>query len=272
VAGFPAVPTKLPLILLPPSEGKATGGAGPPWTPGLMTVDLDDCRMEVVAALRSAMGAGDSAVSRLLGVKGESLRVARAADLEVLETPTLPAIDRYTGVLYSAMDASSLSPAARRRLRSMVLIVSGLWGAVGADDPVPAYRLKMSAALPSLGKLSTWWRPFLTEALADRASRRTVWNLLPKEHDAAWSPERIAMSECYSVRFMERRPDGSLAQVSHWNKFLKGALARHLLESPRCGPDELARWRHPSGYRLDPSLTSQHDHATTLTFVQEATG
>jgi uncharacterized protein len=263
------VPTKLPLILLPPSEGKATGGDRPPWTPGLMAVDLDDRRLEVIAALRSAVSAGDTAVSHLLGVKGESLRVARAADLEVLEAPTLPAIERYTGVLYSAMDAPSLSPPARRRLRSMVLIVSGLWGVVGAGDPIPAYRLKMSAALPSLGKLSTWWRPGLTEALADRASRRVVWNLLPKEHDAAWSPDQIAMRECYSVRFMERRPDGSLAQVSHWNKFLKGALARHLLESPACGPDELARWHHPSGYRLDRSLTSRQDHATTLTFVQD---
>ena len=38
------------------------------------------------------------------------------------------------------------------------MIVSGLWGAVMPTDPVPAYRLKMSATLPKLGKLSAWWR------------------------------------------------------------------------------------------------------------------
>ena len=34
----------LPLILLPPSEGKAPGGSGAPWSPGSMSVDLDDRR------------------------------------------------------------------------------------------------------------------------------------------------------------------------------------------------------------------------------------
>lgn len=47
--------TTLPLILLPPSEGKASGGTGAPWAPGTMEIDLDDRRSDVTAALTRAM-------------------------------------------------------------------------------------------------------------------------------------------------------------------------------------------------------------------------
>jgi len=50
--------TTLPLILLPPSEGKARGGTGVAWSSGTMAVDLDDERRKVIAALATAMRGG----------------------------------------------------------------------------------------------------------------------------------------------------------------------------------------------------------------------
>jgi hypothetical protein len=47
--------TTLPLILLPPSEGKAPGGDGPPWRPGTMALDLDERRARLLQRLRTAM-------------------------------------------------------------------------------------------------------------------------------------------------------------------------------------------------------------------------
>ena len=91
-------------------------------------------------------------------MKGKALVAATAANRAVAKAPTLPAIERYTGVLYDALDHRSLSAAHRRRLDASVVIFSGLWGAVMPADPIPDYKLKMGAALPPLGKLSTWWR------------------------------------------------------------------------------------------------------------------
>ena len=146
-------------ILLPPSEGKADGGDGPPWEPGSLALpDLDRARARVLRAL----GRG--------GPRRD---------------PTMPAIERYTGVLYRELDAASLPATARRRLHRSTLIVSGLWGAVAPADPVPAYRLKMSASVAPLGKLSTWWRPQLTDALGPWTKGAVVWDLLPNEHAAA---------------------------------------------------------------------------------------
>ena len=260
--------TKLPLILLPPSEGTASSGSGPPWSPGSMLLALDPHREEALAALAAAMRAPEAARSTLLGVKGKALAAATAANRGVRTAPTLPAIERYTGVLYEALDHGSLPAAQRKRLNSSVLIFSGLWGAVAPADPIPDYKLKMGAALPRLGKLSTWWRGDLSAAIAARAAGRTVWNLLPAEHAAAWdAPAGLAQ---ITVRFLEPRADGSLTAVSHWNKYLKGALVRYLLANPTAQAADLRTWKHPSGFCLDPSLTERDDDVTVLSMVKRA--
>lgn len=223
------------VILIPPSEGKAPGGRRPPWAPGTGTLpDLDPARLRVLTAL------GD-------GVAAE---------------PTLPAMQRYTGVLYRELDWASLPADARRRARSDLLTFSGLWGAVGPTDPIPHYRLKMAASLPGLGKLSTWWRPQLTAALTPRLRRRTVWDLLPIEHSAAWTPAAVPYRRRITVRFVDEHD----TTVSHWNKLLKGALVRRLLTEPASDPLDLASWEHPLGYRLDRAASSLDTDPAVLVF------
>jgi cytoplasmic iron level regulating protein YaaA (DUF328/UPF0246 family) len=262
------MPSVLPLILLPPSEGKASGGNEAPWAPGTMAIDLDAPRAKVMASLARAMRGNEAVRSKLLGVKGTALAAATLANRTVHTSLTMPAIERYTGVLYDALDHRSLSTPQRRRLDGSVLILSGLWGAVAPADPIPDYKLKMGVSLPGLGKLSTWWSGDLSARLVERAGARPVWNLLPNEHAAAWRPpEGLAQ---YTVRFLEHRPDGSLSAVSHWNKFLKGALLRFLLARPGASPADLAGWEHPSGFRYDPARTEEHDAVTVITLTQSA--
>ena len=257
--------TSLPLILLPPSEGKAPGGDGPPWERGSLSIDLDAERKRVIRALAAAMKGDEASRAKLLDVKGKALVAATAANRAVAKAPTLPAIERYTGVLYDALDHRSLSAAHRRRLDASVVIFSGLWGAVMPADPIPDYKLKMGAVLPPMGKLSTWWRRPLSARLAELAAGRHVWNLLPKEHALAWDPP--AGLEQWTVRFLERR-NGALTTVSHDNKSLKGALVRYLLANPSAEPADLAAWKHPAGYRLDKKRTERRGSLTLLSLVK----
>ena len=276
--GTMAAMARPPLLLLPPSEGKASGGGGAPWSAGSQRfADLDDRRQEVATALADAVrGPG---APKLLGVKGTALEAAVAADVDVLSSPTMPAIRRYTGVLYDALDAGSLARRERDRLRRQVLIFSGLWGVVGAGDPVPDYKLKMGAALPGLGTLSTWWRPAVTEALAPVVGRRVVWDLLPGEHRAAWRPDAVgtgsgAPAAVLAVRFLDEdapeRGERRFRTVSHWNKLLKGALVRHVLTTGADEPDALAGFSHPQGYVYDPTLTEEGSGTTTVALVRPA--
>lgn len=224
---------RAPVILLPPSETKPPGGRRPPWQPGAGVLpDLDGAR------------------ARVLSTAGDGLTAA----------PTMRAIDRYTGVLYGQLDWPSLSPEARRLGNRTVLIASGLWGVSAPTDLIPHYRLKMSANLAPMGKLSTWWRPQLTAALADHLAGRLVWDLLPGEHAAAWRPDEVPVARRVTVRFLDRNG----RTVSHWNKLLKGALVRHLLTERPGGPEELAGWEHPSGYRVDSAASRLDDDPARL--------
>ena len=125
--------------------------------------------------------------------------------------------------------------------------MSGLWGAVGAADPIPFYKLKMSASVPGIGRLSTWWRPRLTAALAGHLRGRVVWDLLPQEHAAAWDPSSVPCRRRLKVRVV----DGDGRTVGHWNKLVKGALVRRLLVDGVDDPAALDGWTHDSGSRIE---------------------
>lgn len=221
--------TPQPVLLLPPSEGKALDGDGAPWSTGTMAdAALDRHRRTVLAAARR-----DGATKRA--------------------APTLPAIARYTGVLYRELDWPSLPAAARRRGEAQVRTLSGLWGLVAPGDPIPHYRLKASARLGDLGVLASWWRPRLEPVLAELTAGRVVWDLLPIEHArmTTWRDGDEAPAQRITVRFV----DASGATVSHWNKLLKGALVRWVLTERPVGARDLAGFEHPLGYRLDEAAS-----------------
>jgi len=225
-----------PLVLLPPSEGKATGGRRGSWEPDAGRFGaLAERRRQVIDALAS-LGGGDE---RLLGVGGEHLLRAQSANSTLLGAPTLPAWRRYTGVVWEHLDPATLEPVHRRR----IVVVSGLLGLVRGDDPIPDYRLRMAASLAPLGRLSSWWRNELSTAL-DRAARRSfVIDLLPKEHRAAWRPTNV---RGVRVELIDRsgKPGG------HFAKAAKGRLAGALLRGDSHAVDTLETW-HDDRFLLD---------------------
>lgn len=220
--------------------------------------ELDRRRGEVLDALAAAVQGPGAAT--LLGVKGDALDAAVAADRRVRRAPTMPAIDRYTGVLYGELDHTTLPPPSRRRLDACVRIASGAFGLVAPTDPIPDYKLKMGATLPPLGRLATWWRPAIEAEVRELAARRTVWDLLPGEHAAACRTGTLGAAAVLSVRFLDDVGTGAhrkLVTVSHWNKLLKGALVRHVLATGLDDPDGLQRFTHPLGYTYRPELTAK---------------
>ncbi|CAB4607185.1 unannotated protein [freshwater metagenome] len=269
-----------PVILLPPSEGKADGGTGKALRiANLSFPELEEHRATLRAALGAAMKGKEPGRAKLLGVKDKALAAATSANLYVLTSPTMLAIERYTGVLYDALDVASLSVRDRKRLNKQVLIFSGLWGVVRPDDMIPDYKLKMGATLAPVGKLSTWWREPVTTALASTVSGTVVWNLLPKEHDNAWAPfSPVHMSTkpsaVFSVKFLDEdkpiKGERAFTTVNHWNKLLKGALVRFILETGADDPNALAKFRHPEGYRYDRTLTEISPSGTIVSMVRPA--
>ena len=217
------------VLLLPPSEGKASGGAPrSSWKPasGTFARALGGHREELAERLARVRG-GDAA---LLGVKGEHLARATAANRSLVGAPTLPAWQRYTGVVWDNLDIASLTSTQRARALTNVVVVSGLLGLVRADDPVPDYRLKMGARLSPFGLLSRWWSESVSSALVAHAGSLVVVDLLPQEHRAALDE---SCDELNLIRVALEEKSGKAG--GHDAKAAKGRLARHLLEGCSTG-------------------------------------
>ena len=213
------------VILLPPSEGKASGGhEKKPWSGelGLFGSALGDYRNDVASHLRTIKG-GDQ---KLLGVKGAHLEQAQADNCALVGAPSLPAWQRYTGVVWDHLNVASFDSASRTAAIKRIFIPSGLAGIVRADDPLPAYRLKMGARLSRFGNMATWWRDDITSAFVAHIKKTLVVDLLPNEHKAAFNWDNIPHVVHVDLVSMKGAVVGG-----HNAKAAKGLLARHLLQS-----------------------------------------
>jgi cytoplasmic iron level regulating protein YaaA (DUF328/UPF0246 family) len=217
-----------PVILLPPSKGKAPGGSGAAYGRTLARHPLAAHRREVLAAaVASAAEPDDAVVARRCGVAEGDAAVARTLLRGLAQAPTLPAHRRYTGIVHGNAGLADLDLAGAG---ADVRIVSALLGLATLDDPVPAYRLEFTATLPGLGGIATFWRDRLAEELVRAACSARVWDLLPAEHARMW-PEGLRDDlDVVGVRFV--RPDGRAANAAR-TKVAKGLLTAHLLADPR---------------------------------------
>lgn len=213
------------LILLPPSETKAHGGTGAPlnWDE-LSFPALNPVRQDIAADL--AQLDVDQALE-VLGIS-EKLRPEAESNTELFVSPTMPAIERFTGVLYDALDAATLPPAARARLA----IGDALFGITRASDMIPHYRLSGGTKLPTKDgetpTLKSRWGKAITEQLAEVAQSGE----LVVDMRSGTYQQLGKFKQAVNIRVESVQEDGSRKVVSHFNKHYKGQLARILALSP----------------------------------------
>jgi uncharacterized protein len=246
------------LVLLPPSETKHPGGDGPPLDLAALTApELTPVRTELVEALVKL--ADDRPASRA------ALGLSPKQDAEIERNTslwtgaTLPAVERYTGVLYDALDVASLSRARRARADRRLAVGSALFGLVRAADGIPAYRLSAGSDLPGMPTLRALWKPVLSPVLASLDD--LVVDLRSGSY-AALAP----LPGAVTVQVLSERPDGTRAVVSHFNKAHKGRLAR-LLATSTAEPADVVGLRR---LLRRAGLHVEHDGGTALTLVVPA--
>ena len=233
-------------ILLPPSETKRDGGDGAPLdVRSLAFPQLNTRRRAVLKAVREL--ARDREASMAALKIGPKLAGEVDRNRAVTRSPTMPAIDRYTGVLYDALDAAALPEPARRFAADRVFVHSALLGPVGALDGIPAYRLSHDSRLPGL-PLRAHWSTAVTHVLDDRDDLLLD---LRSEGYAGLGPAPRRSGSVY-LRVVTESPDGVARALNHFNKHAKGAFTRALLEHGEdfASVDDLVAWAAGAGLRL----------------------
>ena len=232
-------------IVLPPSETKTPGGtegSALDWAqlalPGLTSTreeiarDLVElCSNEAVA--KKALG---------LGAKGDEWI---EANRELLTSPVMPALERYTGVLFDALEAESLSGDDRAHANDVVWLFSALFGPLRAFDPIPRYRLSFDSKLPG-GAVKARWSVHAEEIWAEDFTID-----LRSEGYRALAP----LPEGTGVFVKVVKDFDKAAAVGHANKATKGRLVRDFVTQAVqiSSTQEFLEWAGESGWRCAPS-------------------
>lgn len=241
------------LVLLPPSETKRDGGEDGSALDlaSLSFPELTPQRGSAIAALRrlSRSVAGSTAALRL----GATQRFEIARNRALTTSPVMPALERYTGVLYDGLDPGSFTPAERRFAREHLVIHSALFGLLRAGDPIPAYRCSHDSRLPGMS-LRRLWRDPVTASLAARPG--LVLDLRSEPY-AALGPARGG----FVVRVVAEDAQGRRLAISHANKHAKGRFVRELVSADRGHDtvDGLLTWAAARGIRLERGATGGLD-------------
>jgi cytoplasmic iron level regulating protein YaaA (DUF328/UPF0246 family) len=233
------------LLLLPPSETKRDGGV-----PG-SSLDLADLSFPSLTKSRRAALAGLRSVSKSLATSMTALKLGPKQRFEIdrnraiSTSPVMPAIERYTGVLYDALEVASMDAAAREFLGDIAVIHSALFGLVRANDPLPAYRFSHDTRIPATS-LARLWREANASVLADQTE------LILDLRSESYVHLGPAPEGSYFLRVVTEGENGTLRALNHFNKHGKGDLTRALALAGHnfSSVNELVDWASGSGIRL----------------------
>jgi cytoplasmic iron level regulating protein YaaA (DUF328/UPF0246 family) len=244
------------LVLLPPSETKRTGGAEG------TRLDFSALSWPELTPHRRVAVDGVRRLSRNLAAATRALRLGGTQAAEVarnrliLTSPTMPAIDRYDGVLYEGLDAATLTGEQRAFAGRHLAIASAAFGLTGGLDPIPAYRLSHDSRLPGVS-LARLWRAPLSALLGSTGGLLLD---LRSEAYAALGPLPRRPGAVF-VRVVSEDGTGRRRALNHFNKLGKGVFTRRLVQAGIDHPDTdaLLAWASASGIRLEPGASGELD-------------
>jgi cytoplasmic iron level regulating protein YaaA (DUF328/UPF0246 family) len=199
-------------VLLPPSEWKQPWGY--PWQTSL-SIRFDTYPRDIL----------HHATPKDLKCTGSRYEQALQLNKTITTSPVLPAMHRYTGVLYKALDYHHLSKDQQHYINTHVGIISGLYGLVLPQDMIPNYKLPIETK-----GLTQYRAPLLTTMLMQHMHQidtTTIVSLLPWSYAKAINRDQLKQA-WYTI--ITPTPDTHLANT-HMIKHWRGARLRTHVQS-----------------------------------------
>jgi len=168
-----------------------------------------------------------------------------------------PAVETFTGDIYSGLQAASFTAAERRYADGHLRILSGLYGILRPYDGICPYRLEMGYRLPDprYANLYRLWGLAVAQQLPDAG---LVVNLAANEYSKVVL-DHIDRARVVTPKFLtlDARSGEAKFIVVH-AKIARGAFARWLITARIQDPTDLAGFTE-LGYRLDPDRGSARE-------------
>ncbi len=154
------------------------------------------------------------------------------------------ALDAFTGIVFKALDAGSLTPQAKERASRGLRLISSLYGWLRPDDIIKPYRLDFGAKLaPGNKALNAYWKKDVTLALIrylKENDESVVVNMLPADASRCidW---KLVKHYARVIIPQFKTTDGNRLRTPHAGKLkrLRGEMIRDILEHGVDSPGEL---------------------------------
>ncbi len=181
------------LLLIAPSEGKLQG-----W---------ENWKLDLTFSHPRPLDLISASTEKDLKCKGKRFEEWLLLNSQVEESPTMLAIQRYSGVQFKALDYWSLWVDEKEFLDQHLLICSAMFWLVAPRDMIPNYKL------PITTKLVKYWKTHMTQTIVDLAPSKII-NLLPWSYMKMFEREKIPSE----VIVPEVVPVDSASKANHWVK------------------------------------------------------
>lgn len=134
----------------------------------------------------------------------------------------LPAAQRYSGVMYDAIDFLWMTPEGQKFFKESFLIFSGMFGVLKPSDNIWNYKLPVEAK-----GLAKFWKERVTEYL-NSLEADVIYSFLPISYTKMIDFKALDKN-FIQVNFMTEK-NWKIQKMAHWVKWVKWSFIKDLCE------------------------------------------
>ena len=184
------------------------------------------------------------------------------------ETPALPALLAYTGIVFKHIHPADFTAEDFQYAQQHLLITSFLYGLLRPLDSIQNYRLEGNVRLPEHERktMFEYWRPLLTDYFIEEIKKRggILVNLASGEMKDLFDWKRVESEVRVITPDFQVWKGGKLKTVVIYAKMCRGEMVRHIIKN-RIGCPEDLRGFSWEGFTFDEGLSTDNH----LQFVLE---
>jgi len=213
-------------ILFSPSEQKTTRATDT----NMKLLGGVEFRMEILKKYQNTVLLDDIKEKlSLFGLKKE--QDAKKYLVDIFNTSTCKALQRYDGVAYDYLEYETLSKDAQEYLDENLLIFSNLFGVVQGKDLLPIYKVKQGNTVGGIAP-QLFYKPHLKNLLGELLENEEVIDLR-----AGYYEKFYKHTNSYTtLKFLKNNK-----VVSHWAKAYRGIIAKEMAQNNIQTTKELLR-------------------------------
>ena len=226
----------------------------------LTTVPRFQKEASEIALQMSQFAVGD--LERLLRVNAkiavENYKRYQAFHAE--ETPELPALFSYTGIVFKRLNPKDFSASELEYAQEHLRLTSFCYGLLRPLDVIRPYRLEGDVVLPELGNqtMFSYWQSRLTDSFLKeiKATGGVLCNLASDEMRGLFDWKRIEQEVTIVTPEFHVWKNGKLSTIVVYTKMSRGEMTRFILKNRIESPQDLKAF-HWEGFEFNERLSNE---------------